>query len=251
MTDLAVTNNKSATFTVPVTAVDGYLSYFLVNGDETITSLNNINKNLTSNKEEGDTRWYDNRFIRVWECNANDKFAASYPTYPAMAMGANGDLYMSYTFYSKSVVYYNKLMSTTKEDIFTAGDQPEETDIMINGDGEVNVIYQANHHYGGTQDRWWNDRSGAGSINLYNPNAPECGTYAIGEYWRFEGTWHNQMLQQLKNAKVATSGNNIYHTIWYDKITHAIKYSNVESKQAATNLSKVPLKSHAKHLAKP
>lgn len=226
--DLTVNaSGNSATFTIPATAVDGYLQYYVQSGTENVPALNNMNKDSAYTKEEGDSRWYDDRFVKIWQSNANDKFAATYPTYPAMAMGSNGDLFMSYTFYSKSVVYYNQLMSNTKTQIFTAGDQPEETDIMINGTNEVNVIYQANHHYGGSQDRWSARVSGAGSINLYNPSAPNIGTYAIGRYWRFEGTWHNQMLQQLKNAKVATNGNNVYHTIWYDKITKAIKYSNV------------------------
>lgn len=237
--DLTVSaSGNSATFTIPATAVDGYLQYYVQSGTENVPALNNMNSNAVYTKENGDTRWYDDRFVRIWQSNASDKFAASYPTYPAMAMGSNGDLFMSYTFYSKSVVYYNQLMSNTKTQVFTAGDQPEETDIMINGTNEVNVIYQSNHHYGGTQDRWSARVSGAGSINLYNPSAPNIGTYAIGRYWRFEGTWHNQMLQQLKNAKVATSGNNVYHTIWYDKITKAIKYSNVN--KSATQNAYIP-----------
>ncbi len=231
--NLTVSGN-TATFTIPAAAVDGYLQYYVQSGTENVPALNNMNKDSAYTKEEGDSRWYDDRFVRIWQSNANDKFAASYPTYPAMAMGSNGDLFMSYTFYSKSVVYYNQLMSTTKTQIFTAGDQPEETDIMVNGASEVNVIYQSNHHYGGNQNRWSAMASGAGSINLYNPSAPNVTTYAKGRYWRFEGTWHNQMLQQLKNAKVATSGNNVYHTIWYDKITKAIKYSNV-NKSATDN----------------
>ncbi|MBR3644869.1 MAG: hypothetical protein IKN54_00470, partial [Lachnospiraceae bacterium] len=230
---LSVSGN-TATFTIPATAVDGYLQYYVKSGSEKVLALNNMNNNAAYTKEEGDTRWYDDRYVRIWQSNANDKFAASYPTYPAMAMGSNGDLFMSYTFYSKSVVYINQLMSNKKTQIFTAGDQPEETDIMVNGTNDVNVIYQANHHYGGSQDRWSAQISGAGSINLYNDEAPYWGTYPYGNYWRFEGTWHNQMLQQLKNAKVATSGNNVYHTIWYDKITKAIKYSNV-NKSATQN----------------
>ena len=236
--DLTVSGN-TATFTIPATAVDGYLQYCIHISDTVeIPALNNMNKDSVYTKEEGDSRWYDDRFVKIWQSNVNDKFAASYPTYPAMAMGSNGDLYMSYTFYSKSVVYINKLMSNTKTQIFTAGDQPEETDIMVNGADDVNVIYQANHHYGGSQDRWSARISGAGSINLYNKDAPYWGTYPYGNYWRFEGTWHNQMLQQLKNAKVATSGNDVYHTIWYDKITKAIKYSNVN--KSATQNAYVP-----------
>ena len=233
--DLSVSGN-TATFTIPATAVDGYLQYYVKSGSEKVLALNNMNNNAAYTKEEGDTRWYDDRYVRIWQSNANDIFAASYPTYPAMAMGSNGDLFMSYTFYSKSVVYINQLMSTKKTQIFTAGDQPEETDIMVNGVDDVNVIYQANHHNSGTQQYWRANASGAGSINLYNSSAPECTNYAKGPYWRFEGFWHNQMLQQLKNAKVATSGepadgNIVYHTIWYDKITKAIKYSNVESNE--------------------
>ncbi|MBO4321116.1 MAG: hypothetical protein J5857_11685, partial [Treponema sp.] len=236
--DLTVSGN-TVTFKIPATAVDGYLQYAVhISNTVEIPALNNMNNNAVYTKEEGDTRWYDDRFVKIWQSNANDKFAASYPTYPAMAMGSNGDLFMSYTFYSKSVVYYNQLMSDTKNQIFTAGDQPEETDIMVNGADEVNVIYQANHHYGGTQDRWSAQASGAGSINLYNPSAPNVTTYAKGRYWRFEGFWHNQMLQQLKNAKVATNGNNVYHTIWYDKITKAIKYSNVN--KSATQNAYIP-----------
>ena len=234
--DLTVsTSGNTATFKIPATAVDGYLQYYVKSGTDNVPAFNNMNKDVTYTKEEGDTRWYDDRYVRIWQSNANDKFAASYPTYPAMAMGSNGDLFMSYTFYSKSVVYINQLMSNVKTEIFTAGDQPEETDIMVNGTNDVNVIYQANHHQSGKQANWTAAvGSGSGSINLYNSSAPNCNSYAVGKYWRFEGTWHNQMLQQLKNAKVATSGkpadgNIVYHTIWYDKITKAIKYSNVES----------------------
>lgn len=236
--DVQSSNATSATFKVLKTTNGTGSYYSIVDGavqvtNNSIPSLNNLNSTAAEYNSESisttDTRWTDDRNVRIWESDNDDKFAARYPTYPSMAMGSDGDLFMSYTFYSKSSVNYTKLLTTTTPAIFSAGDQPEETYIMIDGRDDVNVIYQANQHYGGGQSNWTASAysNGAGSINLYNASAYNNTNYAKGKYWRFEGFWHNQMLQQHKNAKVATSGNNIYHTIWYDKINHAIKYSNV------------------------
>ena len=222
-------SDSVVSFKIPDTAIDGYVTVTVNN----ISSNNNINNNTVEyNKEDtDDSRWRDDRYVRVFKSNSNDIFPDSaYPKYPSMGMGNTGKLFASYSISSMSQVWASELNGSSQKNLFTAGDQQEETDMMVAGQDNLNILYQANHHYGGQQYRWSARSSGSGSINLYNSNAPECTDYAKGKYWRFECFYHNQMLQQHKNARSATNGDGtsgIIHTIWYDSINSAIKYSNV------------------------
>lgn len=237
---LTITNRKvnadgtvTLTFTAGNTIADGYVA--VKSKTNSVLSINNQNEDTEYNTEaeagKYQNAWNDDRLIRAFQSTDSDIFKGlPYPNYPALGMGNTGILYASATNSSKADVRYAKIGETTYTQIFTAGDQSEETDIMVAGANNVNVIYQANHHYGGTQDRWSARESGAGSINLYNSVAPNTTSYAKGSYWRFECFYHNQMLRQHKNARSATSGNGtsgIIHNVWYDSITNAIKYSNV------------------------
>jgi len=229
-------SKERMTFTVPTDAKDGYLSLF-VNG---ALAVNNINKNtLAWNKENsasaiGSTYWYDDRYIHIWQSDAAaDQFGnISNPIFPAMSMDGDGDLYASFSNYSSAMVYYSTLgNAVTPTPVFYTYDPPEETEIVVSGTGtpQVNVLYSANYQGGNTTD-WvsWSDQ--AGGLYMYDDNAPSA---YVGRdrrnVYRFELFYHDQMLQQFKNLRIArtgSAGGDRIHIAYYDRITNAIKYSN-------------------------
>ncbi|HPM73621.1 MAG TPA: hypothetical protein PLE25_11670 [Spirochaetales bacterium] len=231
----AVTSNQEATFTLPNTAKDGYLS-IVVNG---VRSTNNLNDTkLSYNKEALANRtetayWNDDRLVRVWQSNTADFFAGSEnPVFPAMSMDAVGELYASFSNYSTAKVYYSGIGGTATE-VFYSFDPSEETSITVSGSGatrQINVLYSANYH-GGNEEDWVADADQAGGLYLYDDSAA---AYYVGRdsrrAYRFELFYHDRMLQQFKNLRVArasaNSGERI-HVAYYDRITNAIKYSNI------------------------
>jgi len=235
VTTYAVTSNREATFTLPDTAKDGYLS-IVVNG---VRSTNNLNDNGLDHNQEAlanmteTAYWNDDRLVRVWQSNTADFFAGSAnPVFPAMSMDAAGELYASFSNYSTAKVYYSGIGGTATE-VFYSFDPSEETSIAASGSGasrQINVLYSANYH-GGNEEDWVADADQAGGLYLYDDSAA---SYYVGRdsrrAYRFELFYHDRMLQQFKNLRVARasadSGERI-HVAYYDRITNAIKYTNI------------------------
>ncbi|MBQ5645690.1 MAG: hypothetical protein IIV07_01350, partial [Treponema sp.] len=225
-------SNGVATYTVPDTVKDGYLSV-TVNG---VSSLNNINDDSKEyNKEvnpylEETTYWTDNRSVRVWKNESTDYFPGSAsPVYPAMSMGSDGTLYASFSNYSDASVYYSKMGGSATQ-VFYTFDPSEETDIHVSGTGTVNVAYSANYH-GGFDYSWAKDSGSAGGLYVYDANAraKDPGRDTDYKFNKFELFYHDTMLQQFKNIRVKrsnTANAGLVHVAYYDKVTSSIHYSN-------------------------
>lgn len=222
-------------FQVPAAARSGWL-HLTVNGVE---AVNNRNSNLQSfNKEDNPSLsetayWTDDRYLRIWQSNAADFFAGSdTPIYPAMSMDSAGALYASFSNYSTASVYYSTIGGTAQQ-VFYTFDPPEETEIVVTGTGgtrQVNVLYSANYH-GGNVANWNSGSEDAGGLYLYDDSA-ELRSYGRDDRsaYRFELFYHNQMLQQFKNlriARAAVGAGERIHAVYYDRITSAIKYTNI------------------------
>lgn len=230
-----VTAGKKLSFTMPATAKDGYLTVS-IDGKESLNNKNDdslaYNKENTANVSSTDY-WTDTRYVRVWQSNTGDYFKGSeLPIYPSMAMGSDGDLYASWSNYSKSSVYYSKIGTETPTQVFYGYDPPEETDICVSGTGTVNVLYNANYH-GGLETSWAADTNSCGGLYMYDTNAQ---SWYVGrdkrKIHRFELFYHNKMLQQFKNMRVkrANSANSgIVHVAYYDRTTSSIHYSEIAS----------------------
>ncbi|MEE1058258.1 MAG: hypothetical protein U0K92_02630, partial [Treponema sp.] len=225
-------SNGVATYTVPDTVKDGYLSVKV----NSVSSLNNINDDSKEyNKEvnpylEETTYWSDNRSVRVWKNKSTDYFPGSAsPVYPAMSMGSDGTLYASFSNYSDASVYYSKLGYKATL-IFYTYDPSEETDIHVTGANTVNVVYSANYH-GGYETSWTSNAGNAGGLYVYDENATakNPGRDIKYNFNKLELFYHDKKLQQFKNMRVkrsntATSG--LVHVAYYDKDTSSIHYSN-------------------------
>lgn len=226
-------DRETITFTVPGTARSGWM-HLLVNS---IPIINNINNNTQpTNKENsiGNSNsqyWKDDRFIRIWQSENTDNFAGSnIPIYPAMSMNTSGTLYASFSNYSTASVYYSTIGGSATP-IFYTYDPPEETDIVVTGTNQVNVLYSANYH-GGYPTSWVSDATQAGGLYLYDDSAPVIDDNRTPNHpvYRFELFYHNQMLQQFKNLRVARASENTgerIHIIYYDRLSGSIKYSNI------------------------
>ena len=233
-------SNGVATYTVPDTVKDGYLSVTVnvtVNGKvNSVSSLNNINDDSKEyNKEvnpylEETTYWTDNRSVRVWKNESTDYFPGSgSPVYPAMSMGSGGTLYASFSNYSDASVYYSQMGGSATK-VFYTFDPSEETDIHVSGTGTVNVAYSANYH-GGYESSWSNAAGSAGGLYVYDVNAraKNPGRDIYYKFNKFELFYHNKMLQQFKNMRVKrsnTANAGLVHVAYYDKVTSSIHYSN-------------------------
>ena len=235
-------SDNMITFRVSSNAKDGYLS-MTVNG---IPALNNINKNKAQYNLDTET-WSDNRFVRIWD--DNDKFGnedlAKNPAYPAMSMSETGDLYASFTNYSKHSVYYTEI-DDEPIPVFRGYDSPEETTILVTG-SKVNVAYLGNYQSGGNPNNWTHSRSDAGGLHLFDPylstldelgdNASKWTDYDGHYMARFELLYHDKQFQQFKNFRLArkdSSANGRIHTAYYDIDTMSIHYSNI-----SMNMTKV------------
>lgn len=236
-----VSTNTTASFTLPANAKDGYLS-IVVNGVRSINNMNNnqleSNKEILANRPET-TYWNDDRLIRVWQSSAGDVFAGSTnPVFPAMSMDSSGDLYASFSNYSTSMVYHSTIGGTATP-VFYTYDPPEETEVIVTGTGasrQINIAYSANYH-GGNEVQWAAPSNGAGGLYLYDDSAA---SYYMGrdnrQAYRFELFYHNRMLQQFKNlrlARASSGGTERIHLVYYDRITNAIKYANINDGYAA------------------
>ena len=224
-------SNGVATYTVPDTVKDGYLSVTV----NDVSSLNNINDDSKEyNKEvnpylEETTYWSDNRSVRVWKNESTDYFPGSgSPVYPAMSMGSDGTLYASFSNYSDASVYYSQIGGSATK-VFYTYDPAEETDIHVSGTGTVNVAYSANYH-GGYDSSWTSNAGNAGGLYVYDANAEsKDGGREDYRFNKFELFYHDEMLQQFKNIRVKrsnTANDGIVHVAYYDKVTSSIHYSN-------------------------
>lgn len=224
-------SNGVATYTVPNTVKDGYLSVTV----NDVSSLNNINDDSKEyNKEvnpylEETTYWSDNRSVRVWKNESTDYFPGSgSPVYPAMSMGSDGTLYASFSNYSDASVYYSQMGGSATQ-VFYTFDPSEETDIHVSGTGTVNVAYSANYH-GGNPSNWNKNSGDAGGVYVYDANAElKDGGREDYRFNKFELFYHDTMLQQFKNIRVKrsnTANDGLVHVAYYDKVTSSIHYSN-------------------------
>jgi hypothetical protein len=233
------TANSTLTFTMPSDAKDGYLGISV----NSVTSLNNLDKDSSLYNSEAvsnvddTTYWTNDRYVHVWQSNEDDYFAgSSTPIYPAMAMNpSTGDLYASWSNYSDAEVYRSKLGdddSTTR--VFFAYDPPEETDISVDNTGQVNVFYSANYQGGNGDSDWVSGITHAGGVYLYDDSAPSLTVKSGSDHiYRFELFYHDRMLQQFKNLRVARGTDDGYiHVAYYDRLSNSVKYADVKDGQA-------------------
>lgn len=248
MTSLAVSGND-LTFTMPDTANSGYLQLVVNN----VKALNNINAYTEYNEEENAKAFdhntiSDDRYTLVWRVTSDDTFKGSKNcNYPAMSKAPNGDtLYASFTNYGQSKTYYTNQFTGTADvtvstntgtnngitTVFYGYDPPENTDISVGADGNVNVFYNANYHNG--QSTGWNGTAAtsAGGIYVYDP-AARATTYNDNSrvqhrLYRFELFTYDDELNQFKNMRVNRTyvSNTAYvNVVYYDRLTNAVKYS--------------------------
>ena len=231
-------SGSNITFTVPDTAKDGYL-HLTVNG---ISALNNVNKRNAPYNIDSKTL-ADDCFARIWQ--DTDRFGnndtAKNIVYPAMSMSEDGELYASFTNYSKHSVYYTTINGDSTA-VFRGFDSPEETTILITGSGDklkVNVAYMGNYQSSGKSENWTHHRSDAGGLHLFDPYLSELVASGNASAWtgydshcmaRFELLYHDKQFQQFKNFRLArkdSSANGRIHTAYYDIDTMSIHYSNI------------------------
>ena len=265
MSDTAI-SGSDLTFTVPATdSKSGYL-HVVVNG---VAALNNMNGYVTYNTETNAKAFdhnelTDDRYVHIWRVTQQDTFKGSKnAAYPAMTSN-NGTLYASFTNYGQSKTYYTSSFigngtvgvssnTTGTTDgvttVFNGYDPPEETDISVDSNGQVNVFYAANYH-GGNANQWGDNSEGypyndtdpehAGGIYVYDSNA--VSTYfgrTSHNAYRFELFTYDNELNQFKNIRTNrtydnTNSKNYVNVVYYDKLTGAIKYSYTEATNPPT-----------------
>ncbi|UTC62322.1 hypothetical protein E4O05_12585 [Treponema sp. OMZ 787] len=214
---------SGGTFTLPTTAKSGKVE-ITANSIEAINNSTNnskpYNKQAQENKPET-KYWTDDITIHVW--NDNDEFPGSKnPIHPAMAMGSNGDLFVSFSSYSDSSTYYSKLGDLTPTKIFSIYDPSEETAIYIGTADTVNVLYAANYVSGTS---FTSSANYAGGLYCYTPEAPII--YSGHKAHRFELYYHEPMLQQFGSPRLARGTNDQINITYYDRDTKSVKYSTV------------------------
>jgi hypothetical protein len=252
VTGYTATGTTSLTMNVPAAATSGWLR--LVTGG--VEAVNNRNDNTVIYNSEyspytdGSELWKDDRYLLVWQGDEDDRFPDSdLPQYPAMSMNTDGTLYASWSDYSTARVYYSAMDDTDATTVFYGFDPPEYTDIHVTGsdtNDNVNVFYLANYH-GGNPGDWISNAQNAGGSYLYDEDAPfrdligtgndyvytGRGTYPI---YRFELFYHNSMLMQFRNLRVARAeGSDQIHVTYYDVLSKSVKYSTVTSGQLPGN----------------
>ena len=235
-----ISGNK---FTLPAAAKSG-LIVITVDPDGTgpkpaVEAINNLTNNgKPYNRQEIANRletqyWTDDLTIDVWK-DDEDFAGSNNPKYPSMAMGSNGDLYAAYSNYSEAKVYYSKLGTSIKTQVFAGYDPPEEAAISVTGTATVNILYSANYHGGNDYD-WDKSAAGAGGLYCYDAAAPVLMMKAAtmydpaktGQFHRFELFYHNKQLQQFKNFRISRGNNNRIHVAYYDTLSYSIKYATV------------------------
>jgi hypothetical protein len=202
-----------------------------------VAAGNNENDNtiLTNKEDDGNgilsSLWNDDRYLHVW--NTGDSFNQSgNAEYPSMSIDSNGNLYGAWTDYATSEAYYGTTSSRTS--IFYMYDPAEYTDIHIDSSNNLTIAYLGNY-YGGSG--WDSSISTAGSMNVWDANAPQQVRRSAGYPWnyfyRFEMLYHDEMLLQFQRPKVARSGSNI-HLAYFDNDTKAVKYGYVANGETDT-----------------
>lgn len=234
MESLAVSGND-LTFTVPDTAKSGYLQLVI----NKVPALNNMNAYREYNEEQNAKAYdhntlTDDRYVLIWRVTSNDTFKGSTnPIYPAMTKNSSGVLYASFSDYTNSRVNYSTLKATEATRVFFAFDPPEETDICIgtdnSGKDQINIVYAANYQGGNGDSDWVSGLGKAGGMYIYDDSAPQMSVKSGNDrIYRMELYYHNKMLQQFKNMRIARGKKDNYiHVVYYDRITNAIKYADV------------------------
>lgn len=266
-------SGSGLSFKVPADAKSGYLSV-VVNNVAALNNINAYKAyNTETNAKAYDhNELTDDRYVHIWRVSQQDTFKGSKnAVYPAMARGSDGTLYASFTNYGQSKTYYTKsfigtgtvtvsefngrsgnnaynyqandaIQTTTNNGangvatIFWGYDPPEETDISVDSNGNVNVFYAANYH-GGSNTAWGGtDATQAGGIYVYDTNATSTlinsnGTSSkYAKMYRSELYTYDDELNQFKNIRITRNGNYIY-LAYYDRLRGSIKASVIDDSE--------------------
>ena len=262
-TDMTITaaSDGLITFTVPTTTMSGWMQ-LKVNG---VSALNNVNGYKTYNTETNSKAYdhntlTDDRYVQIWRVSQEDTFAGSKNcVYPAMSKSTGGQLYASFTNYGQSKTYYSESFIGTGTvgvsdyigyygyygyntpdpspqngvaTVFNGYDPPEETDIVVGSDDEINVFYAANYHGGSASN--WNGTSAtdAGGIYIFDTHATSLyNNRSYHNIYRGELYTYDDELQQFKNLRIARA-NSIVYTAYYDRLRNSIKVSIVNDTDA-------------------
>jgi len=276
MADVTAVNDITFTVSDSTTAgfaKSGYL-HVEVNNIATLNNINGYKDyNTETNAKSYDHNTLtDDRYVHIWRVNKQDTFKGSKnAVYPAMARGRDGTLYASFTNYGQSKTYYTKsfigtgtvtvsefngrsgnsrynyqandaIQTTTNNGangvatIFWGYDPPEETDISVDSNGNVNVFYAANYH-GGSNTAWGGtEATQAGGIYVYDTNATSTlindnGTSSkYAKMYRSELYTYDDELNQFKNIRITRNGNYIY-LAYYDRLRGSIKASVIDDSE--------------------
>jgi hypothetical protein len=238
-------NATSITFTVPVDAVSGQIRLVTSANNPTMNernnNLNSWNREDYNPRVEGNELWKDDRAVHIWQSNndqgASDRgyFAGSTrPEDPSMTMDPlDGTLWGAWANTSDYSVRFkdNKSNYTAASDNIIrnhGGGGLDNTDIYLSANRRSSgptiptVFYHNSRSY---NSNWSSDDSGglkgfdpAGTgywdANLYNS---KTGQYNV------ELTFHDQILDQFKNPRVVTRGNEI-HVSYFDSKDNSMKY---------------------------
>ena len=264
-----VLSGSNLTFTVRNTAKSGYL-HVVVNG---VTALNNMNGYKDYNTETNAKAYdhntlTDDRYVHIWRVTKQDTFKGSKnAVYPAMARGSDGTLYASFTNYGQSKTYYTKsfvgngtvtvssytgtsyqnhddaIQSNGVATLFWGYDPPEETDIVVGADGDVNVFYAANYQ-GGSSGSWSGTApSNAGGLYVYDTHAKTTQIQNNDKWakiYRSELYTYDNELNQFRNIRITRSGSYIY-VAYYDRLRGSIKTSVIsDSDKPQTDTNGLP-----------
>jgi hypothetical protein len=220
----------------------GWLRLTVDNGTEAIEATNLVNDNsLPQNQEStgsaASALWTDDRYVSVWE--VGDSFADSGNSeYPSMSMDSGGTLWGAWTDYATSEAYFGTTAAGSRTSIFYMYDPAEYTDIHVDSADNITVAYLGNY-YGGSG--WDADIGTAGSINVWNADAPQQVRrgwgYPWNDFYRFEMLYHDQTLLQFQRPKVVRDSINI-HLAYFDNDTKSAKYGYVQN--AAGDTSEQP-----------
>jgi len=191
----------------------------MVNGIETINNVN-LNTNATNQESsvftQGSELWNDDRYVHVWKTGTSFNNSLN-PVHPAMDMNpSNNALSASWSYYASAQVYYGSTSGRTT--IRTSYDPPEYTDIAVDTNGDVHVVY--------LQNEYANDNATWGYLVSYDSNG---GTGYIEHLGNGSGTAPNysdgmdEQLYQFQNPRI-TVNNDYNYVSYYDAHSKTLKY---------------------------
>jgi hypothetical protein len=240
-------------FTVPASAVGGYIR--LTSGNSAPT-VNDANNNLNSwNREDynpampGNELWKDDRSAHIWQSDDDQSSStnrgyfsqSTRPVDPSMTMDpANGTLWGAWAELSEQALYYNSNASSTRTTImaYNGGGTMDHTDIHMpytkrtTNPANPTVFYNSTRSYAGNFNYY-----DSGGMKGYDPNGggrydSAMASSSNGQY-NAELVYHNKIIDQFTNPRVVTRGNDI-HLTYYDTKDKSIKYWYTKSGMATS-----------------